>query len=198
MPSTPFAARLFRLADGTYRRADTGMRALHQGFWLGWMDSKSLNAATRLYYAGVPKYLEPEYNTSGLEEWESRLLDRYFRDCRTLLVGAAGGGREVVALADKGLEVTAFECSLKMVQAARKLLTDRNLAAEVMEAPPGEVPKLEAEFDGAIVGWGGYMHIPGTAARVRFLEQLRERGPPDAPILLSFFTRSRRRFTVRR
>ena len=96
----------------------------------------------------------------------------------------------MVALADKGLEVTAFECSLKMVQAARKLLTDRNLAAEVIEAPPGEVPKLEAEFDGAIVGWGGYMHIPGTAARVRFLEQLRERVPPDAPILLSFFTRS--------
>lgn len=190
MPPKSLVAPLFRLADGIFRRADAGMQAVHQGFWLGWMGAKSLNEATRLYYADTSKYLDPEYNSSGLKEWESQILDRYFNKCRTLLVGAVGGGREVVALAERELEVTAFECSSEMVEAARQLLAEKGLAAQVIHAKPGEVPELEGLFDGAIVGWGGYMHIPGKAARVRFLESLRERVQPDAPLLLSFFTRN--------
>ena len=190
MPLGSLTARFFNLADSVFRRADSGMRALHQGFWLGWMGSNSLNEATRLYYAGRPKYLDPNYNTSGLEEWESKLLDRYFSDCRTLLIGAAGGGREVVALAQKGLRVTAFECSPEMTHAARKLLSDKDLTADLVEAIPDQVPQIKELFDGVIVGKGGYMHIPGRASRVRFLEQLRERVQPDSPLLVSFFTRS--------
>jgi SAM-dependent methyltransferase len=190
MPPKSLVAPLFRLADGIFRRADAGMQAVHQGFWLGWMGSKSLNEATRLYYQGVPKYLESEYNTSGLKAWEAEVLDRFFGECRTLLVGAAGGGREVVALARKGLEVMAFECSAEMVEAARDLLAEAALVAEVLDSKPGEVPRLETLSDGVIVGWGGYMHIPGRAARIRFLEELRERVHPGGPLLLSFFTRS--------
>jgi len=190
MPRTPLAAWLFLLADGVFRRADAGMQALHQGFWLGWMGSKSLNEATRLYYAGRSKYMDSEYNTSGLKDWESRVVDRHFSDCRTLLVGAVGGGREAVALTERGMGVTAFECSFELAQSAREVLSGKGLTAEVMTVAPSEVPSLDTRFDGAVVGLGGYMHIPGKAVRVRFLQALRDRVEPESPLLLSFFTRN--------
>jgi 2-polyprenyl-3-methyl-5-hydroxy-6-metoxy-1,4-benzoquinol methylase len=190
MPEKPSAARLFHLADGLYRRAENAMRALHQGFWLGWMGTSSLNEATRLYYAGSSKYQDTEYNSSGLKAWESRLFDRHFAECRTLLVGAVGGGREAVALAERGLEVTAFECSLELARSASKIATARGLAVEVMTVAPSEVPELDATFDGIVVGLGGYMHIPGRTSRVRFLQRLRQRVEPGAPLMLSFFTRN--------
>lgn len=190
MPNRSFVTTIYRLADAVFRRASSGMQALYQGFWLGWMGSKSLNEATRLYYAGRSKYLDSEYNTSGLKDWEARIADRYFSDCRTLLVGAVGGGREAVALAERGKAVTAFECSAELAQSARDVLSREGLIAEVMTVAPSEVPRLDTCFDGAVVGLGGYMHIPGKAVRVRFLQDLRDRVESGAPLLLSFFTRT--------
>ena len=44
-------------------------------------------------------------------------------------------------------------------------------------------------YDGLIMGWTGYSHIPGRGARVRFLAEFRRHVRPDGPILISFLTR---------
>jgi hypothetical protein len=55
-------------------------------------------------------------------------------------------------------------------------------------SPPNRVPDGVGQHDGAIMGWGGYMHIPGRPARVNFLQQIRSHLPPGGPLLLSFFS----------
>lgn len=182
-------AALFRRVDRALTAALKAIRITHEGVWLGIMDRAALDRATELYYRRQPRYLDPAYNASGLHDWEARALDRYFGDCQSVLVAAAGGGREVLALCARGLRVAAFDRSAELVEHCRGLLESAGLRAELAVAPPGEAPAGDGIFDALIVGWGAYMHIPGRQARIRFLEQLRGRIRPGGPLLLSFFAR---------
>jgi hypothetical protein len=56
--------------------------------------------------------------------------------------------------------------------------------------PADQVPPGPAIYGGLIVGWSAYTHIPTRARRVAFLQALRQRALPGAPVLLSFFTRT--------
>ncbi len=189
-------ARLYVRADRFERRVRTALEVVHQGMWLGLMGPESLRGATALYYAGAGKYADRDYNLSGLHPWETDVVRRHFGACRSVLVAAAGGGREAFALERLGLAVTAFDCADGLVSAANALAAAEGLAVRIALAPPDAVPDGPGAFDGAVIGWGGYMHIPGRPRRVAFLGQLRAHLAERAPVLLSFFERqaSARRF----
>jgi len=167
-------------------------RGLHGALCLGWFDREDLAAATALAYGRWSRYADPEYNVSGLNSWEVGALERHFAGCRRLLVAGAGGGRECVALARRGLEVVGFDCSPSLVRHASSLLKELGLGATVVLADPDGVPSGLPVFDGVVVGWGAYMHIPGRGSRIEFLRRLREHVKDGGPILLSFFTRPER------
>jgi hypothetical protein len=173
--------RLGRLAYGLFEAA-----------WLGIFDGEHLNAVTQAFYARTQhRYFDADYNTSGLRDWEGVAVERFFKSCGSVIVTAAGGGREVLALARRGLHVTAFECSPALALAGNAFLAEQGVAATIVLAPPDEVPNLQTH-DGIVVGWGSYMHIAGRAARIAFLRRLRERVVAGGPLLLSFQTRPER------
>ncbi len=184
-------AALFHDLDRALSAALTAIRVVHEGVWLGMMGHQALDRATELYYRRRPRYRDPGYNASGLKAWEERAIERSFGDCRSVLVGAAGGGREVLALASRGLRVLAFERSRELRESCRELVAGAGLDAEVVGTGAGQAPPGGERVDGLIVGWGAYMHIPGRVARVLFLRQLRDRVRDGGPLLLSFFTRDR-------
>ncbi len=181
--------RLFLLADRSLRRLAGGLQALHQGFWLGVMDRESIHALNRRYYRQLDRYHEPDYNRLGLWEWERRALEAHFADCRTVLVAGAGGGREVLGLCRRGLQVEAFDCSAELVRSCKALLASEALGARILEAEPDEVPEGASACDGALIGWAAYMHIPGRERRIRFLRRIGERLQAGGPLLLSYFVR---------
>ena len=112
------------------------------------------------------------------------------RGCKSALVAAAGGGREALSLAKKGWDVLGFDCDQTMVAGAAALASAESLGARFVHAPPSSVPEVGRTFDAVLVGWGGYMHIAGSNARVAFLRKLRHCVGMDAPLLLSFLTRA--------
>ncbi len=169
-----------------------GIRSVHEGLWLGVLDHHHLQAITDQQYERWRNYGSTDYNLAGLMPWEESALDRFFVGCRSLLVGAAGGGREVLALARRGYQVTAFDCSGHLLDRCRQLVADKGLAISTAQSPPGRVPDGVGQHDGAIVGWGGYMHIPGRTARVEFLGEVRSHLVPAGPLLLSFFSSRQR------
>jgi SAM-dependent methyltransferase len=182
-----------RLYDRSRRMFDltvSAARAAFVGMWLGLLDRDTLHEADALYYRRVRMYHDERYNLSGLFGWEVNAVDQHFSSCRSLLVASAGGGREVVGLERRGLEVFAFECNPELVQAGNELLSREGLKTRIAPAARDECPTPLPKCDGAIVGWSGYMLIQHRTRRIRFLRQLRAQLPAGGPLLLSFFVRS--------
>ena len=105
----PRIIRLY-LASNRFLGALTHLvRMLHIGVWLGILTRPQLHAASEWRHDRDQRYRTVEYNNSGLFAWERTAIDRSFAGCRRLLVTSAGGGREVIALRQRGFEIEAFE-----------------------------------------------------------------------------------------
>jgi hypothetical protein len=190
MPSGERRVHAFATIDSAFRHTLAGLRSLHQGCWLAFLDHRHLDALASTQYSRWRQYRDDDYNGSGLRDWELSALRTHFPGQGLILVAAAGGGREVMALAGLGYEIDAFDCSVPLVEHCRDLLRRRGIAANVLAAPSSAVPDNLAHYAGLIVGWGGYMHIAGRSRRIAFLQALRRRVDEHAPLLLSFFTRA--------
>jgi hypothetical protein len=182
-------ASLYLRAHRVFKRVLAGLDAAWAGLWLGALRREDLFDVDTAYYLELDRYRSDEHNRHGLFAWEEASLRDCFPPSGRLLVTAAGGGREVLALAARGYEVDGFECNPGLVAYATDLLARDGVAATVRLLPPDRAPAAGGPYDGAIVGWGSYMLVPGRARRVAFLRELRALLPPGAPILLSFFTR---------
>lgn len=153
------------------------------------LDRAGIHGVTAAFYArSTARYYDDAYNAGGLFAWEQTAIERHFAAVKTLLLGSAGAGRELLALSARGLRVSAFECSPLLIEEARARLTRAGIATPLVLTAPDEVPLL-GTFDGAILGWGAYTHIAGSAARVAFLRRLRGQIIAGGPLLLSFRAR---------
>src|SRR5262249_40125730 len=109
-----------------------------------------------------------------------------------------GGGREVLALAEMGYEVVAFEPSAALA-AAMAVRVAKGLNARVYRASYEDMPSLfparpgepsgsleaEPDFDAAILGLGGYSHLRTEEQRIRTLSSFARH--VRGPILVSFY-----------
>ena len=161
--------------------------AIHEGFWLGCLSADDLNEITARHYAQSQEYASTEHNRRGLFDWEAAVITRYFQPGSHILVAAAGGGREILALRRAGFHAEGFDCSPTLVQASETLFDRLGERRAVVLRAAGEVPSGPAFYQGLIVGWTGYTHIPTHRGRIAFLQGLRNRALPGAPILISFF-----------
>ena len=186
-PKLPWIVRAYDASRPVFERSLMAARALFVGTWLGLLDRDALHATDELYYRRARTYYDARYNLSGLFPWETAAIHRHFQSCRSILVTAAGGGREVVALERRGLDVVAFECNPELAKSANELLSREGLRSRVALAPRDECPDEIPMCDGIVIGWTSYTLMQHRSTRVRFLRQLRAHVPPDAPVLLSFF-----------
>lgn len=172
------------------------VKAAHQGVWLGLLDHEDRQALTQYHYSGArsdpmvaSKYCDDAFNLSGLMSWEARVIEEYFRACRSILVGSAGGGREVLALSRRDVKIEAFECNPHLADYCRLLLKGQGADARVLGALPSRGPDDMDTYDGAVLGWCAYVHIIGRQTRIRLLNQFREHLEPGGPLLISFLCR---------
>jgi hypothetical protein len=136
---------------------------------------------------------------SGLYPWEEQALqERFPPPPAHILVGGAGSGREPLAFSDLGYRITAFEPVLSLVQAMQQQVTARRDTAIacylggyeelpfVKSPQSGESIHLSqlGPFDGGILGWGSFSHIPDERQRQTTLKHFAELTP--GPVLLSF------------
>lgn len=136
-------------------------------------------------------YRLDEYNRRGLNGWEKEFIDQYLVGRHRVLIVGAGGGREVAALQRLGFVVDGFECHPQLQEYANTFLLREGLSPAVSLMPRDECPNEGRTYDGFIVGWGAYMLIQGRRRRITFLKTMRQLATLDAPILLSFFPRTR-------
>lgn len=163
--------------------------AVLTGFWLGVLSEKSLDAADDYYYLKKKKYKDREYNKSGLFSWEKTLIEGHFKNTKKILLIAAGGGREVLALLKMGYDVDAFECNQQLIRSGNALLEEMDLSQRIHYLPRNHVPEgTTTKYDGIIIGWGAYSLIRGSKERKGFLIKLKSFLKQDAPLMVSFLT----------
>jgi hypothetical protein len=181
-------ARLYKKVDRLVNRSLNALRAIHQGFWLGLMDRQQYTEIIGTGYTDWKSYHADDYNKSGLWPWEADMVERYFTNCRTILLGAAGGGREIISLCARGFEVDGFDCFPDFLTTSQSLLTTESINARLLLGEPDHVPDEFGMYDSGIMGWSGYSHISGTENRVEFLQEFRRHVKTGGPLLISFFT----------
>jgi len=159
--------------------------ALYRGFWRGVWDEHDINAFVVRLYEQNDWFGSAEHNLQGFFPWEAELLHEHFEGCASIVVGAAGGGREMIALARAGWQVDGFECHPVLVQKCKEYLSQVGVSAEIFQAAADEVPTHLPTYDAAIVGCGALGHIVGRSKRVRFLRDLKSHLTNGAPVLLS-------------
>jgi len=185
----PLTVRIYFFTNSVLENFFRVVRSCFIGFWLGILKREYLHTISAKVYDDEKLYQDKNYNQSGLKTWEKSALDLYFKKCNSFLVMGAGGGREVLALLKLGYDADGFECNPRLVECANALLNRQGFTGKVFFAPPDECANTTKIYDGAIVGWGSYMHIQGREQRINFLKALRSKLRKRSPILLSFFHR---------
>lgn len=168
------------------------LNSVYGGVWLGLLDDDQIAAIAQIYYAELGgEWRDARWTEVGLKPWEDDVVTRHFVGGRKIAIGCAGAGREAFALARRGFAVSAFDCSPSLITAGRAYATEHRLDVDFTFSAPDRVPDL-GPHDGAIVGWGGIMHVIGSARRIAFLRRFRDHLPAGAPLLVSFYVRSER------
>ncbi|MDC3957520.1 class I SAM-dependent methyltransferase [Polyangium jinanense] len=190
--------RALLAADRLAHRIATAREGLRDELLLAWIPEADRAALTAALYARQKTYLPGGHRfESGLFTWEKRVLDApTFPRRGCVLVGAAGAGREVVALLERGYEVTAFDPCEDFVESARTLTRGRS--AEILlgsyddliaasEGRGGPLASLgdPLSFDAVILGWGSLSHVLPASARLGLLRAVRALAP-RAVVLTSF------------
>lgn len=185
----PIRLRLYyfshRMFEGVLFRAHRLVEALHTGFWLGFLDGDQINAVVFQHYEEADLYRTAAHNLHGFFPYEKELIKDHFSECRSVVVAAAGAGREMIALAQAGVEVDGFECNPRLVETCKEFLAQAGVTARILQAAPDEVPAGLQQYDGGIVGWGALAHILGRKKRVKFLVDLKSHLQAGGPLFLS-------------
>jgi hypothetical protein len=135
---------------------------------------------------------------SRLFPFEERAISRYFQaPPGTILVGAAGGGREALALARSGYRVVAFEPASALAVALAGFCGE--LPIEVCLGRYEHLPlvsplgcptvsidlRSRAPFAAGILGWGSFSHLRSDEACIETLKQFGSL--THGPILVSYY-----------
>lgn len=182
-------------ADRATMRLENLRDGLRDELLLAWVPAEERGALTAALYAEQSTYLPGGGRFQrGLFSWEKRLFDdpRFPRRGR-VLVGAAGAGREVVALLDRGYEVTAFDPCAPFVEAASSVAAGATFLRasydDLIDAAAGRGGPLATiarrDFDAVVLGWGSLSHVAPEAQRAALLRAVTTVAP-RAVVVASF------------
>ncbi len=137
----------------------------------------------------------------GLFGWETEAIQTPpFPKRGHLLVGGCGGGRDVKGLAELGYTITAFDPAEELVEGAKQVVADFPGCSAFCASYGGFIRAAQedgtefskalagAKFDGVVLSWGSFCHIPTSQERLEVLKEIR-RIAPEAVVFLSFYDR---------
>ena len=181
-----FTAKLSLLSFSFLKKLTAFLDAASSGFWLGVMSRRSLDFSDELYYNNTKQYRDDKYNESGLFDWEKPVIEMHFSNAKTILLIAAGGGREALALSKMGFVVDGYECNQALIEYANLLLQRNNTDYRINYLSRNSVPGELKKYDGIIIGWGAYSLIQGNKNRISFLEGLYPFMHNETRMMISF------------
>jgi hypothetical protein len=195
----PRWARLVMSIDEGVRMLSRAVSIVRDEMLLAFVAPEDRQAVTTAIYDRQTGYVTGgDVFSLGLFEWERRLIATapFPQPPARLLLGGAGGGREIVSLRKMGYEVWAFEPSTELVRGGQSAIAGENGAkliegdySDLVRLAHGSPGRLESfasqRFDAVIVGWGSLSYVFPHKSRLELLNAIHTLAP-DAPVMLSF------------
>lgn len=194
----PRWARALLLADRAVHSAVRFAALLRTEILLAGTDTDAREAINTAVFDAEDTYAPggPAY-ARGLFAWERAALGRApFPPSGRVLLGGAGGGRELSALCAMGYKVTAFEPSETLsaaladvaskhpgARAFRASYADLVRAARAMGGPLESI--ASEDHDAVVLGWASLSHLTSHDERLALFEALRALAP-RATVLVSY------------
>jgi hypothetical protein len=191
----PWLRALNRVAAASHRLARLAA-AVRDESALAWTAPAARANLTASLFDRAPTYAPGGATFAlGLFDWERELLAPPFPQRGRILVGGAGGGREAVALLERGYHVIAFDPARELVRRGAPVVAAAGGAliaasyADVIRQAAGDstplTPLLGTPVDGVLLGWGSFSLVVSDGERVALLRAVRAIAPA-APVALSF------------
>ncbi len=187
----PIKLTAYNIFHQIVTRIRTAIEIFDQGFWLGILNDGELDILTDAYYCSAQTYYDNEYNESGFFDWEKQVIKNHFSNNKNVLVAACGGGREIIAFAKAGYQISGFESNKRLVVYSQQLIKKNKLDIDIAHSPAGNFPGDNETYGAVIIGWGAYTHIAGQPMRLQFLQQAGKRLEDNGLLLLSFWVKTR-------
>ncbi len=192
--------------DRIATRALRAGEVLRDGILFAWVPPAARSQATTALYTTQATYLPggPRFK-AGLFDWERRALATPpFPRCGRVLLGGAGGGRELAGLCALNYAVVAFEPSPTLAAGAQRIAVEIP-GAQAYQASYDDLVRavrygegslagapLAGGFDAVVLGWGSFSHLTDPDERTALLHAVRDLAP-TAPVLLSWWNVEPRR-----
>ncbi len=187
------------LADRTLERLWQAGRGVLQAYLANALTPNEQTALTLQVYAS---WLDSHHNYAGVPDWEQAWFLRVLPSVPArILVGAAGTGREVTYLMERGYQVDAFEpvslgfqqCRLLMAGEGRCFRASFQDLVNLHRFGTGELTPLldRAPYDAVILGWSSLSHVFGRDHRLDLMACCASLAPAG-PILASYHARNNR------
>ncbi len=200
MPPLPLWARALRQFDRLAWYAYHAHEITRDELLFALLAPELRSDATVAAYSNLKTYLPGGITfEGGLFGWEESLLEHAsIPRSGHVLLAAAGGGRELNALLERGFTVTAFEPNLRFFKAASGVAARFNNAQilrgsydDLVRAADGSGPLAtlsKQSFDWVLFGWGSFTHLTRHVQQLAVLRAVRSVAP-RVPLVLSFFMR---------
>ena len=194
----PLWVKALLAVDRATLRLDSLRDGLRDELLLAWIPQADRAGLTAAVYARQHTYFPGGHRfRSGLFPWEKKAFDSpLFPRSGRVLIGAAGAGRELVALVERGFDVVAFDPCAPFADAARGVADPTKttvihasygdlVAAAEGRGGPLVAAVAGAPFDAVVLGWGSLSHVLPSSERTSLLRAVRALAP-SAPVLTSF------------
>ena len=122
---------------------------------------------------------------AGLLPWEDAFYSKYLQPGERVLVVGCGGGRELVALLERGFRADGVDVAPECAELARQALAARGLTGEVHPTAIEDLP-LQGEFDAIIFASLVYSLIPQLDRRVAVLRRVARHLRPGGRVLVTY------------
>jgi len=119
-------------------------------------------------------------------------IEKYFSNAKSILLIAAGGDRETLALSKMEFDVDSYENNATLIEYGNVFLQKNKTDIKIKYLPSDSVPEDVKKYDGIIIGWSAYSHIRGYKKRLSFLVGLYPFLHKETPLMISFLTKEER------
>jgi len=128
--------------------------------------------------------------TRGLDRQEEHFISHYLKERAKCLVLACGGGREPIALAKLGYQVTGIDASAPLIEKAKQYAESVSLPCTFHVGNILSLSLPNGKYDALFLSQVMYSAIPTKAARIRFLKSLHSFLEREGLLYLEFYTKS--------